>query len=66
MPIYDYHCQACEDDFCEQRPMSEYDQTSPCPKCQQEATRVVSGGGTFILKGFGWAADGYVDRTKGL
>jgi putative FmdB family regulatory protein len=33
MPIYEYHCDACQADFDHMAPMKARDQKVPCPQC---------------------------------
>ncbi len=68
MPIYEYKCEVCGHQFDRMMKMSE--PNPPCPHCPEptngaepkecggETTKLISGG-TFHLKGGGWAADGY-------
>lgn len=52
MPTYEYRCDACGMTFEQHQAM-----TAPavghCPECQGPATRLISGGTGFILKGAG-------------
>lgn len=56
---YDYKCDGCGATFTREEPIS----AKPCPKCKRcgkrKARRQISGRGGFVLKGSGWAADGY-------
>lgn len=58
MPIYEYHCAACDHDFEVIQKMSD----APIRKCEScgknKAKRSVSRT-SFILKGGGWYAEGY-------
>lgn len=69
MPVYDFKCSKCGHVFEQQTKFDD-----PCPSCpvtsqvegQPEATvcggetiKQFSRGGTFHLKGSGWAKDGY-------
>ncbi len=42
MPIYEYSCTACEDKFELLRPMSQADSDAICPRCNNEAHRILS------------------------
>lgn len=42
MPIYEYHCPACDDTFELLRPMRSSDEPAMCPRKHAGATRVVS------------------------
>jgi len=66
MPTYDYQCKTCDNVF-------EIDQSIKddklieflCPICNsnQPVVRIITSM-NFVLKGRGWAADGYVDTYK--
>ena len=58
MPTYEYACDACGHEFeREQRITAE--PIRECPSCAKPSARRMIGGGSFILKGGGWEADGY-------
>ena len=57
MPHYEYRCEACGHRFTRMTRMSERN-AQDCSPCGKRATKLVSGG-AFILKGNGWAKDGY-------
>lgn len=57
MPIYEYECDECGR-FEELQKASDTP-LEKCPKCGGKAKRVMSTGTSFILKGGGWAFDGY-------
>ena len=63
MPIYDYHCKAC-DKTAEH--LARYgDPTPKCASCGGPTLRALPRRTSFILKGGGWAADGYgAKRSK--
>ena len=43
MPLYDYHCQQCSNDFTELRRMCEMEAPIECPECgSRETLRSVS------------------------
>lgn len=43
MPIYEYECQSCQDNFSELRRMSEMDTSIECPQCgSNDAQRKLS------------------------
>ena len=42
MPLYEYVCPTCELKFEKLRPLRQADEGVPCPRCQQEARRVMS------------------------
>ncbi len=39
MPIYEFHCKACDDDFELMRPVSKMTNTAKCPSCGGRAQR---------------------------
>lgn len=41
MPIYEYKCEACGEDFEMRRSISDSDSKAKCPKCGAEETRRV-------------------------
>ncbi len=44
MPIYDYHCLACEKDFFIIEPIAEHDASKPkCPECNSKKVERVIG-----------------------
>lgn len=60
MPIYVYRCPRCGTETDHRRPVGRRDDPARCPVCDVEAPRVQVPGGTgFVLRGGGWAADGY-------
>lgn len=66
MPIYTYRCEKCGHEFEELKKMT--DPNPPCPKvattedspvvCDGSTKKLITGG-SFHLKGSGWASDGY-------
>lgn len=62
MPIYEYRCANCNRVFEEW--LKEFDvETYPCPYCAGEGKRMISQT-SFILKGGGWYATEYGNRSK--
>lgn len=58
VPIYEYKCNGCDDRFEVFVSMGCRDKQT-CPNCgHKDSTKMVSGG-SFVLKGGGWYADGY-------
>ncbi len=43
MPIYEYHCPKCKEQFELKRPMSEADKPAVCPKCGSQSEKLISG-----------------------
>ncbi|RLC69367.1 MAG: hypothetical protein DRI26_09240 [Chloroflexi bacterium] len=42
MPIYEYFCPKCEEEFELMRPLSEADKPATCPHCGAEGERLIS------------------------
>jgi putative FmdB family regulatory protein len=64
--IYEYHCEAC-DKVIDIEMSLKVMQSNPeilCPDCAQKMHRQISSNCTFMLKGEGWAKDGY-SSSKG-
>lgn len=57
MPIYEYHCADCGEEFEFLQKMSD-PPLATCPKCQKQVKRLISQT-SFSLKGSGWYKDGY-------
>ncbi|MCU0223141.1 MAG: zinc ribbon domain-containing protein [Acidobacteria bacterium] len=57
MPIYEYRCQACGDEFEVIQKLSE-GPLKRCSKCGGRLEKLLSRT-AFLLKGGGWYADGY-------
>lgn len=47
MPIYDYKCPSCENEFEKNVKMSQYQDPQECPKCQTMSERFVNGAPTL-------------------
>ncbi len=62
MPVYEYQCNACSDRF-EMRQKFSDDPVRECPKCGGEVTKLISST-AFTLKGGGWYAEGYGNKSK--
>jgi len=61
VPIYEYRCPKCGVQFERLIPSRERDQPQPCPEkmCGEKQAKKIVSQTTFLLKGGGWAADGY-------
>ena len=57
MPVYEYRCTACNQQF-ELRQKFTDDPADQCPKCGGAVHKMVSAS-AFSLKGGGWYGDGY-------
>lgn len=60
MPVYEYRCNACGDQFELRQKFSDAPVTE-CPKCGGEVAKLISST-AFSLKGGGWYAEGYGDK----
>lgn len=60
-PIYEYECPQCGKILEEFRSLSERDTELLCDDCMKKLYRVVSRS-SFLLKGDGWAKDGYSSK----
>jgi putative FmdB family regulatory protein len=59
MITYEYKCDECGHEWEEQQKITD-PVTKVCPECKKEsAQRLISRGNGFILKGGGWAREGY-------
>ena len=65
MPLYEYKCEDCENEFEEMLHFSERDNpiNESCSSCKGKVQLKMSMG-SFHLKGSGWYKDGYVKKTK--
>ena len=61
MPVYEYQCNACGDQFELRRKFSD-DPVNECPKCGGEVTKLISSSTGFSLKGGGWHSQGYGNK----
>lgn len=63
MPIYEYECKSCGGKKEVTRGIKDQEVKPKCPNCFElgnpEMERVISSGTSFVLKGGGWAKDGY-------
>lgn len=62
MPVYEYQCTACENQF-ELRQKFSDDPAKECPKCGGEVKKLISSA-AFTLKGGGWYSEGYGAGSK--
>jgi len=63
MPIYEYHCDACDAVFEEWHKHADDIMEQPCPKCLEPAHRLISNT-SFVLKGTGWYVTEYGNRKS--
>lgn len=59
MPAYDYQCRKCAEVIEVTHKISE-EPNIRCPECRKKCQRIISMS-TFVLKGRGWASDGYAN-----
>jgi len=64
MPIYEYACAACGQEFEEWQKMSDAPVRS-CPKCKKKKVERLISRTAFQLKGSGWYADLYSSTKPG-
>ncbi|HEY6878865.1 MAG TPA: zinc ribbon domain-containing protein [Polyangiales bacterium] len=63
MPTYEYACEACGNNWEAEQRITEA-ALKDCPQCgKPEARRLISGS-RFMLKGGGWYADGYGNKSS--
>ena len=42
MPLYEYYCASCEEEFALLQPMSRCSEPTTCPQCEHSAQRIIS------------------------
>jgi putative FmdB family regulatory protein len=62
MPIYEYRCAKCGNEFEEWQKITD-PPSQPCEVCGGEASRLISAS-TFILKGTGWYVTDYARKDE--
>ena len=63
MPIYEYHCKACDHHFELMQKMSDLPPTK-CPQCKRAKVEKLVSATTFQLKGTGWYATDFKDNKQ--
>lgn len=63
MPIYEYLCDSCGNEFEEWQKFSDAP-VSKCPVCGCKPQRLISRS-SFVLKGTGWYVTDYARKDKG-
>ena len=63
MPIYEYRCNSCQDDFEVTQKISDAPLTE-CPKCRGRLEKLISQS-SFVLKGSGWYMSDYGRKDSG-
>ncbi len=61
MPMYEYRCQSCNNQFELRQKFSDAPATE-CPKCGGQVEKMISQT-AFSLKGAGWFDSGYCPKT---
>ena len=62
MPRYDYRCRTCETTFEASRPMSEANDSTPCPQGHNDSVKLLS---TVSLSGAGVTSTETIDAGSG-
>jgi len=57
MPIYEYSCRECGEEF--EKLMRMGASPPPCPACRSAEVRKLVSASSFVLKGSGWYRDSY-------
>jgi putative FmdB family regulatory protein len=60
MPIYEYHCKTCDENFEVSQKMSDAPLTD-CPSCDGQVEKLISQS-SFVLKGSGWYKTDYASK----
>ena len=64
MPIYEYACERCQDEFEVEQRITE-DPLKRCPKCRSPKVKRLISQTSFVLKGGGWYSDLYSSSKNG-
>ena len=59
MPLFEYECRKCGHEFERLVGSLERERSQPCPKCKAKESKKRISRTSFLLKGGGWASDGY-------
>jgi len=63
MPIYEYRCNSCHDEFEITQKITDAP-LAACPKCEGAVEKLISHS-SFVLKGSGWYATDYGKKSGG-
>ena len=63
MPIYEYRCSACEEEFELFQKITDKP-GGTCPRCGSTQVKRLVSSTSFTLKGFGWYKDGYASKKQ--
>ncbi len=61
MPIYEYRCSACEEEF-ELFQRTTDNAGAICPRCGSSQVKRLMSSTSFTLRGSGWYKDGYTSK----
>lgn len=64
MPVYEYKCEACNEQFELLRKFSD-PKLDECPKCSKGPVEKLISQSSFALKGSGWYKSDYADNSCG-
>jgi len=64
MPIYEYACERCQQEFEVEQRITD-DPLKRCPKCRSPKIKRLISQTSFVLKGGGWYSDLYSSRKDG-
>jgi putative FmdB family regulatory protein len=62
MPVYEYRCEACEEQFELMRKFSD-PKLDECPRCGKGPVEKLISRSSFALKGSGWYKSGYASAS---
>lgn len=62
MPVYEYRCEDCDEEFEAFRSISD-ESSQRCPSCSSETCKKLISLSSFKLNGEGWAKDLYAKKT---
>ncbi len=62
MPVYEYRCDACEQEFEREQRISD-DPLKTCPLCKSRRVKRLISRTSFVLKGGGWYSDLYSSQS---
>jgi putative FmdB family regulatory protein len=63
MPVYEYRCDACEQEFEREQRISD-DPLKTCPLCKSRRVKRLISRTSFVLKGGGWYSDLYSSQGE--
>jgi putative FmdB family regulatory protein len=64
MPIYEYACERCDDEFEVEQRITDAP-LERCPSCRSPKVKRLISQTSFVLKGSGWYSDLYSSRKDG-